>query len=40
MSTFLIQNFVKCLDIKKESILDFSPNVLDLYENLLIMIFG
>ena len=32
MSTFLT-NFVKCLDIKKKSILDFKPNVLDLYEN-------
>ena len=34
MSTFLT-NFVKCLDIKKKSILDFTPSVLHLYEDLL-----
>ena len=30
-----LTNLVKFLDIKKKSILDFTPNVLDLYENLL-----
>ena len=34
MSTFLT-NFVKCLDIKKKSIFDFTTYVLALYENLL-----